>query len=112
VAGLKFAGKSMFSLLKSERMGVEAALSGCIREVPGSNFLLSDAARTTCSITTSNQLSLIGNSLIVATFCQLNWKRYTKPEDCQNRRAYMITKYRNFARPRIRRTTVSKLLSI
>jgi len=31
-------------------MGVEAVLSGCIREVSGSNLLLSHAARTTCSI--------------------------------------------------------------
>ena len=50
MAGPKFAGKSVLSLLKSEGMGVEVALSGCIREVPGSNFLLSHAARTTCSI--------------------------------------------------------------
>ena len=50
VAGPKFAGKSFFSLVKSERLGVEAALWGCIREVSGSNLLLSNAARTTCSI--------------------------------------------------------------
>ena len=31
-------------------MGVEAALWGCIREVSGSNLLLSHAARTTCNI--------------------------------------------------------------
>jgi hypothetical protein len=50
VARPKYTGKSMFSLLKGERLGVEAALSGCIREVPVSNFLLFHAARTTCSI--------------------------------------------------------------
>jgi hypothetical protein len=50
VAGPQFAGMSVFSLLKSERMGVEAAFSDCIREVSGSKFLLSHAARTACSI--------------------------------------------------------------
>lgn len=63
MAGPQFAGMSVFSLLKSERMGVEAVLSGCIQEVSGSNLLLSHAARTTCSINESNQLSSIGNLL-------------------------------------------------
>jgi hypothetical protein len=46
----KYVGMAVFSILESERIGVEAALSGCIREVSGSNLLLSHAARTTCSI--------------------------------------------------------------
>jgi len=50
VAGPKFAGKSFFSLVTSERMGVEATLWGCIREVSGSNLLLSHAAVTTCIV--------------------------------------------------------------
>jgi hypothetical protein len=60
VAGPKFTGMSLFILLKSERMGVEAALSGCIWEVSVSNLLLSHAARTTCGIDVEQSAVIYG----------------------------------------------------